>query len=113
LMSSAKEVISENLDVMRRFVVDRFAGGKSIDEQEIPAGSGQVISEKGKLVAVHRDQAGVLHRMSPVCTHAGCIVHWNQAEGTWDCPCHGGRYSADGKRFSGPPPRDLKPIEET
>jgi Rieske Fe-S protein len=39
----------------------------------------------------------------------GCIVHWNEAERTWDCPCHGGRYAADGRVISGPPLADLKP----
>lgn len=112
VVSSAKDVISENLDVMRRFVVDRFAGGKSIEESLIPPGGGQVVSQKGRLVALHRDESGPLHRLSPVCTHAGCIVHWNEAEHTWDCPCHGGRYSADGKCLSGPPPRDLKRDED-
>ena len=108
VMASAREVISENLDVMRRFVTDRFAG-KAISDAEIAPGAGQVVSRDGRLIAMYRDDAGALHRFSPICTHAGCIVHWNEAERTWDCPCHGGRYSAEGKCFSGPPPRDLNP----
>jgi nitrite reductase/ring-hydroxylating ferredoxin subunit len=109
ITASARDVISENLDVMRRFVVDRFARGKPIEDREITPGTGQVVSRDGRMVAIYRDDAGLLHRFSPVCTHAGCIVHWNEAEHTWDCPCHGGRYSATGKCFSGPPPRDLSP----
>jgi glycine/D-amino acid oxidase-like deaminating enzyme/nitrite reductase/ring-hydroxylating ferredoxin subunit len=111
-VASARDVITENLDVMRRFVVDRFAHGKSLSDDQIAPGAGCVVARQGRLVALYRDDAGKLHRFSPVCTHAGCIVHWNEAERTWDCPCHGGRYSADGQRFSGPPPRDLKPDPE-
>jgi glycine/D-amino acid oxidase-like deaminating enzyme/nitrite reductase/ring-hydroxylating ferredoxin subunit len=109
IMASAKEMIAENLDVMRRFVADRFAGGKDISDEQIGSGSGAVVSRDGRLVAVYRDPSGAIFRMSPVCTHAGCIVHWNEAEHTWDCPCHGGRYTADGRRFYGPPPKDLAP----
>jgi Rieske Fe-S protein len=98
---------------MRRFVVDRFAHGKSPGDDQIPRGAGRIVTRHGRLVALYRDDAGELHRMSPVCTHAGCIVHWNEAEHTWDCPCHGGRFSAEGKRFSGPPPRDLSPEHDT
>jgi nitrite reductase/ring-hydroxylating ferredoxin subunit len=106
IMSSAKEVIAENLDVMKRFVVDRFSA-KQLSDDEIAPGCGEVVSRHGRLVAIYRDPAGAIYRMSPVCTHAGCIVHWNQAERTWDCPCHGGRFTAEGRRFYGPPPRDL------
>jgi glycine/D-amino acid oxidase-like deaminating enzyme/nitrite reductase/ring-hydroxylating ferredoxin subunit len=109
IMASAKEVIAENLDVMKRFVVDRFTGGKNIPDEQIGSGSGAVVSRDGRLVAVYRDPSGAIFKMSPVCTHAGCIVHWNEAEHTWDCPCHGGRYTADGRRFYGPPPKDLPP----
>jgi glycine/D-amino acid oxidase-like deaminating enzyme/nitrite reductase/ring-hydroxylating ferredoxin subunit len=111
VMASARDVISENLDVMRRFVVDRFAS-KSVSDEQIAPGCGQVVSRNGRLVAMYRDPSGALFRMSPVCTHAGCIVHWNEAERTWDCPCHGGRYMADGRRFYGPPAGDLEPIRE-
>jgi glycine/D-amino acid oxidase-like deaminating enzyme/nitrite reductase/ring-hydroxylating ferredoxin subunit len=111
LMASAKDVIAENLDVMRRFAVDRFAGERIADD-EVPAGTGRLISRNGRLVAVYRDPSGSLFRLSPVCTHAGCIVHWNEAERTWDCPCHGGRYTAEGRRFYGPPVNDLQADRE-
>ncbi|HMC10244.1 MAG TPA: FAD-dependent oxidoreductase [Pirellulaceae bacterium] len=112
LIASARDVIAENLDVMRRFVVDRFAGGQPQADEQIPPGCGKVVSRSGKLVAMYRDPSGALFRLSPECTHAGCIVHWNEAERTWDCPCHGGRYTCDGRRFCGPPAKDLEPIRE-
>jgi Rieske Fe-S protein len=49
--------------------------------------------------------------MSAVCPHLGCIVHWNGAEHTWDCPCHGSRFDRLGKVFNGPSNGDLSPIE--
>ena len=57
-------------------------------------------------------EEGNTRLMSPVCTHAGCIVQWNLAERTWDCPCHGGRYHADGRVLCGPPAQDLGPGPE-
>jgi glycine/D-amino acid oxidase-like deaminating enzyme/nitrite reductase/ring-hydroxylating ferredoxin subunit len=110
LMASARDVIAENLDVMRRFVVDRFAAGKPLADEQIAPGCGQIVTRNGRLVAMYRDPSGALYRLSPVCKHAGCIVHWNEAERTWDCPCHGSRYMADGRRFYGPSTSDLDPI---
>ena len=106
LLASTAEMVAENLDVMRRFAVDRFTAPRGSEEQIAP-GSGRVITQQGRMQAVYRDASGDLHRFSPVCTHAGCIVHWNEAERTWDCPCHGGRFTALGQRFAGPPTRDL------
>jgi Rieske Fe-S protein len=106
-LASAKDFIVENLDVAKHFVVDRFTSERIDSLEQIPAGKGEVISADGKQIAVYRDPAGQLYSLSPVCTHAGCIVHWNDAERTWDCPCHGGRFSATGQRIYGPPPKDL------
>jgi Rieske Fe-S protein len=61
----------------------------------------------GHQVAAYRDEQGVLHALSPSCRHLGCIVGWNAQDRTWDCPCHGGRYAADGTRIYGPPTRSL------
>jgi nitrite reductase/ring-hydroxylating ferredoxin subunit len=109
LVASAQSVIAEGLDVLQRFALDRFPGKEEIADEQVAPGTGQVAWSQGRQVAIYRDPAGATHRFSPVCTHAGCIVHWNQAEHTWDCPCHGGRFSAEGRRFSGPPVRDLHP----
>jgi Rieske Fe-S protein len=53
-------------------------------------------------LAVYRGEGGALHALSAVCTHLGCIVHWNSLERTWDCPCHGSRFSIDGAVLNGP-----------
>jgi glycine/D-amino acid oxidase-like deaminating enzyme/nitrite reductase/ring-hydroxylating ferredoxin subunit len=55
----------------------------------------------------HEDKA---HQLSKVCPHLGCIVAWNSTEQTWDCPCHGSRFSADGRVYQGPANSDLSSV---
>jgi Rieske Fe-S protein len=62
------------------------------------------------MIAAYRDHKGALHEMSAVCNHLGCMVHWNAADLTWDCPCHGSRYDRYGKVVNGPAHEDLTPI---
>jgi glycine/D-amino acid oxidase-like deaminating enzyme/nitrite reductase/ring-hydroxylating ferredoxin subunit len=107
-IAAAKGLISENLDVAKQLVADRFVGDKIESLDKIPAGEGRLVSYQGETLAAYRDPAGQLHLLSPACTHAGCYVRWNSVEKTWDCPCHGGRYSPQGERIYGPPPQDLK-----
>jgi len=57
--------------------------------------------KSGKL-AVYRDERGAITKRSAVCPHLGCLVGWNEAERTWDCPCHGSRFKPDGAVISGP-----------
>ena len=77
---------------------------------ELGTGEGAVVTIDGESVAVYRDDAGELHRLSPRCTHMGCTVGWNDAERTWDCPCHGSRYDALGQVIHGPATDDLAPL---
>lgn len=70
--------------------------------EEIKPGMGAVIHRGSSKVAVSRDDAGRLHQCSAVCTHLGCTVSWNSTERTWDCPCHGSRFTPDGKLLNGP-----------
>jgi nitrite reductase/ring-hydroxylating ferredoxin subunit len=69
---------------------------------DIAPGGGAVVGDGLGQQAVHRDDDGRLHRLSARCTHLGCIVAWNQAARTWDCPCHGSRFDVDGTVLEGP-----------
>lgn len=73
-----------------------------LDTDEVPPGEGRVLSGLHGNVALYRDDAGHAHRLSAVCSHMGCIVHWNAAEKSWDCPCHGSRFGIDGRLIHGP-----------
>ena len=79
---------------------------------EIEPGSGAVLRRGVRKIAVYRDGNGKAHEMSAVCPHLGCIVHWNAAEQSWDCPCHGSRFDKHGKVTNGPSNVDLSPVEE-
>jgi glycine/D-amino acid oxidase-like deaminating enzyme/nitrite reductase/ring-hydroxylating ferredoxin subunit len=108
-VASSKELIKENLFVARRFFQDRFTKRGSADPQELAPGEGQVLSLKGKQIAVSRDSGGTLRAVSARCTHLGCIVNWNNAEQSWDCPCHGSRFAPDGEVLQAPA---VKPLED-
>jgi len=94
--------LKENLDYPYYMLRDRVAkaGGDCTDD--LKAGDGKILTLKGKKVAAYRDDQGRVILRSPVCTHMGCIVRWNRADKTWDCPCHGSRFKPDGNVHSGP-----------
>ncbi len=105
---SAGTFVRAQADVAARFVGDRLrVGGPEPDE--LGVGAGTVRRVDGRLVAVSRGGDGRLHSVSAVCTHLGCVVRWNSAERSWDCPCHGSRFDADGTVLEGPALRDLGP----
>ncbi|NXY94040.1 FAD-dependent oxidoreductase [Streptomyces sp. BR123] len=74
-------------------------------------GEGTVVRSGGRPYAVHRDDGGQLHAVSAVCTHMGCLVCFNNAERTWECPCHGSRFAVDGTVLQGPALEDLEPTD--
>ena len=74
----------------------------------LQAGEGAVLRRGLHKVAAWRDDAGAVHLHSAVCPHLGCVVHFNGAERSWDCPCHGSRFDArDGHSLNGPADRGL------
>ncbi len=109
LKQSAKGVVSENVDVAKRFVGDRLAGLRAPDADELAPGDGGIVTLDGDTVAAFRDEDGTLHPLSPTCTHLGCRVSFNTAERSWDCPCHGSRFDLDGHVIQGPATKDLLP----
>jgi glycine/D-amino acid oxidase-like deaminating enzyme/nitrite reductase/ring-hydroxylating ferredoxin subunit len=108
-VASAAGFVKENVNVARRFVQDRLTRRASTSPDELAPGEGQVVPAGLQQIAVSRDQGGELHAVSARCTHMGCIVHWNSAEGSWDCPCHGSRFAPDGTLVEGPA---VSPLED-
>jgi glycine/D-amino acid oxidase-like deaminating enzyme/nitrite reductase/ring-hydroxylating ferredoxin subunit len=104
-------LLQENLEVARHFFADRLRRGEAVELDDLAPGDGRLVHVRGRKLAVHRDDTGFLHILSPTCTHMGCHVAWNRAERTWDCPCHGSRFSGEGRVLEGPAVRDLAPRE--
>lgn len=110
-IASARKMVTENASVAYRWLTDRLTPAPDDRGADLMPGEGKLARVNGRKLALFRDSTGGLHAMSPKCTHAGCIVAWNAADRTWDCPCHGGRYDAEGKVIAGPPMADLRPAE--
>src|SRR5919199_6008695 len=108
--AALKELAAENANVAWRFVGDRIRRRAPADAELAPA-EGRVVSRGGRQVALAKAEDGTLHALSARCTHLGCIVGWNAAERSWDCPCHGSRFAVDGDVLQGPAVRPLPPRE--
>lgn len=110
-LAGAKEFIKENANVGKYWVKDWFAGELELDPEDLRNGDGGVFEVDGKKIAAFRDEQGLLHLNSTICPHMGCHVHWNAAEKSFDCPCHGSRFDGDGKVLNGPAKSGLEKIE--
>jgi Rieske Fe-S protein len=99
---SVKAIVQENLSVTRQRFGDRVAGARSGAPSDLSAGEAAVFQREDQRIAAYRDEKGDLHVVRARCTHMGCQVAWNNAERTWDCPCHGSRFSPVGAVLEGP-----------
>jgi Rieske Fe-S protein len=111
-LASAKAFVAENVDYPKHLLKDRLPLPGVAELARLPAGEGEVLSLGGGRLAVYRNANGELSALSPVCTHLGCLVHWNTTEKSWDCPCHGSRFDPHGRVLNGPAvtPLEAKPL---
>ena len=105
--ASVKKLVTENLEVGKRFVADRIRTWRPRPADELARGEGDVVTLDGDAVAAFRDENGTLHAVAATCTHLGCRLTFNTAERSWDCPCHGSRFDVDGHVLQGPAVTDL------
>ena len=91
--------------------VDLVTGGDVDSANEIKNGEGAIIRSGIKKVAVYRDEVGQLHSYTAICPHLGCVVQWNADEKSFDCPCHGSRFTCKGEVINGPAASDLERVE--
>jgi glycine/D-amino acid oxidase-like deaminating enzyme/nitrite reductase/ring-hydroxylating ferredoxin subunit len=110
IKGAAWNYLRENKDYPYYMIKDRLARPEADSVRELRPGDGMIIGRRGKKVAAFRDPNGNIHRLSPVCTHLGCLVRWNPSESTWDCPCHGSRFKPTGEVIAGPAEEPLPPI---
>jgi glycine/D-amino acid oxidase-like deaminating enzyme/nitrite reductase/ring-hydroxylating ferredoxin subunit len=111
LRGATWDYVTENLDYPYYLVRDRLKGPEARSPREVRRGEGKVLVIDGRRVACSRDDGGKLAMVSAVCTHMGCLVRWNPAEKTWDCPCHGSRFRPTGEVLAGPAETPLEPFE--
>lgn len=102
ILGGAWNYLRENKDYPYYKIRDRFAGAETRSLRTLKRGEGKILERGGALVAAYRDVNGAVTVRSANCTHMGCLVDWNEAERSWDCPCHGSRFKPDGSVISGP-----------
>ncbi len=109
-LRATPDFLKENLNVAGQYA--DWATGSDVDSyDQIAPGTGAVIRRGIKKIAVYRDDRGDIHERSAVCTHLYCVVSWNSAERTWDCPCHGSRFDPYGRVVNGPAITPLSELE--
>jgi len=102
----------DNLNIAEQYT-DWVAPADVARIEDIPIGAGAVLRRGVTRVAVYVDPVGVAHELSATCPHLGGVVAWNNAEKSWDCPCHGSRFDCYGKVLAGPASSDLEPVRSS
>lgn len=103
------DYFKENMSYPYYMLRDRVRGSERRSADSLQPNEGAVLKVDGQTVAAFKDKDGLITQLSPVCTHLGCFVHWNNAEKTWDCPCHGSRFLPTGEVHAGPARNPLSP----
>jgi glycine/D-amino acid oxidase-like deaminating enzyme/nitrite reductase/ring-hydroxylating ferredoxin subunit len=109
--AAAGKFVKENASTGFRFLAQRLARAEKRSPAELDPGEGAILRVSGLKRAVYKDESGRVHVLSPVCRHLWCYVEWNEAERSWDCPCHGSRYTGEGRVIQGPTVQDLRRVE--
>jgi glycine/D-amino acid oxidase-like deaminating enzyme/nitrite reductase/ring-hydroxylating ferredoxin subunit len=107
-LASARELVKENANVGVHFVGDHLGRPDVRSVDQLGPGQGGIVRRGAGKVAAYRAEDGTLHAVSAICTHLGCQVKWNEAERSWDCPCHGSRFDFTGRVIQGPAVKDLE-----
>lgn len=107
-IKSAKNFFKENMNVGKQYLMDYLKREKV---HHLEKGSGIVVDYEGTKYALSKLDNGEVKVCSAICTHLGCVVHWNNAELSWDCPCHGSRFNQSGEVIEGPALKALENFE--
>ena len=109
-MAGFANFVKENADVVKEFIGKYLSQQKIAELADLAPGEAKLVKYEGKSLALYKDEQGEVHAVSPVCPHAKCSVAWNTAERSWDCPCHGSRFNANGEVLTGPARQGLEAV---
>lgn len=110
-LRSVPKLLKANAAVAGYFGADRARAAIGAPQpDDLQPGQATVARVGTQLVAAYREPDGRLHAVSARCTHLGCVVNFNNAEKSWDCPCHASRFAPDGTVLHGPAVKPLKPV---
>ena len=104
---SIQNFLKENINVGAQLLKGKLSQQKT-DVDQLKKDEGAVVNIKGERKGAYRDKEGKLHIVDTTCTHIGCEVGWNNAERSWDCPCHGSRFTYTGEVIEGPAEKPLQ-----
>lgn len=107
---SLKTFIQQNIDVAGHLVKGKFGFSKKKVE-ELSRDEAEIVLVDGERAGAYKDKEGETHIVDTTCTHMHCEVEWNAGDRTWDCPCHGSRFSYTGEVIEGPAEKPLEQIE--
>lgn len=110
-LKDIQQFAKKNLAVGKDFVVSK-AKRPDITPEELGFDEGGLVTVDGKKVGGYRDDQGNIHLVKTTCTHLGCGLSWNDAERSWDCPCHGSRFSYSGEVLNGPAVKPLTKMDD-
>ena len=109
-VTSTKNFVIENFDVAKELVIGKL--GPVGNNLNLEKGEGKAVELEGDKYGAYKDQQGITHIVDITCTHLGCELKWNAAEKSWDCPCHGSRFTYEGDIIEGPAVKKLNHYKE-
>ena len=104
---SIKNFLVQNADVVGQLIKGKLQLS-DVNPHQLEQDEGAIVVIRGERKGAYRDKEGELHIVDTTCTHVGCEVEWNSGERSWDCPCHGSRFTYTGEVIEGPAEKPLK-----
>lgn len=111
-LKAGRILFKETIGTLLKYYKTKPDHPESVSLASIALDDAAIVEFNNHKAGAYRDQHGLLHLVSANCTHLGCIINWNNVEKTWDCPCHGSRFSISGEVINGPANDPLEVINE-